>query len=405
MRHFLKTLLASTGLALAVSSAGLAQSAPDQWSDAMGKAWQNFEGDRSALHSRSRAALYSAMFVAANAVDPAYNSPVLLDVDVTGADADYAAHAAADILLTRLFGEDAADASTEIMTSVAEGLSSEAIIASTRVAEAAVDAVWDWLDYEQDEIPAYRPFTTPGQYVPTQGLVGWRATASTPIMLESRDELFPDGPPALDSDVWARDFNEVSAIGSEDSETRTEEQTFEAWFWVSKDWEPLVEQVAERRSLSALETSRIYAMTAIATSDAGLTTFAAKHHFQFWRPETAIPNADLDGREDTDIIEEWTPLLRSPMHPEYPCAHCSFGAAVATVLDNEIPLGEGESVDVYADDEPDERVAISSFAEFSERMSMSRIYGGVHYRTSNEHAEWIGHETATRVLAAFRPIE
>lgn len=318
MHLVIRVLLASTGLALTTASVSQAQSAVDQWSEVMGEAWSDFEGERTPLHSRSRVALYSVMFEAANAVDPSYSSPVSLSVDVANADADYAAYAAANMLLERLFGDEVSETSSELMEAAAEGLSNNTIVASINVAEAAVESVSTWLDFEQEDLPAYRPFTVAGQYVPTQSLIGLWATGGTPILLESRDELFPEGPPPLDSDVWARDYNEVTAIGSEDSETRTEEETFEARFWVAKDWEPLVEQIAERRGLSVLETSRLYVMTAIATSDAGLTTFAAKHHFQFWRPETAIRNADLDDRVDTDIVENWTPLLRSPMHPEYP---------------------------------------------------------------------------------------
>lgn len=62
------------------------------------------------------------------------------------------------------------------------------------------------------------------------------------------------------------------------------------------------------------------------------------------------------------------------------------------------------SARVYAEDAPDEIVELNDLNDFATRMSMSRIYGGVHFRTSNEHAEWIGRETSARVLDAFAPL-
>src|SRR5206468_1237393 len=52
----------------------------------------------------------------------------------------------------------------------------------------------------------------------------------------------------------------------------------------------------------------------------------------FWRPITAIRNGDLDGNEATAPDATWTPLLETPLHQEYPCAHCAALASLVAIL-------------------------------------------------------------------------
>ncbi len=67
-------------------------------------------------------------------------------------------------------------------------------------------------------------------------------------------------------------------------------------------------------------------------SDASIAYFDAKYAYNFWRPITAIRNGDIDGNDATERDESWLPLVDTPLHPEYPCAHCNVGAAFATVV-------------------------------------------------------------------------
>jgi len=57
---------------------------------------------------------------------------------------------------------------------------------------------------------------------------------------------------------------------------------------------------------------------------------------------TAIRNADLTGNPATPSEASWTPVGVTPMHPEYPCAHCIVAAAVSTVLQSAL----GNDVDI-----------------------------------------------------------
>ncbi|WP_291841798.1 vanadium-dependent haloperoxidase [Maricaulis sp.] len=401
--------------AAAVLGVAIAGSAcADDWQDVF--AWREIQsevsqryieagGQRTPAHFRSSAALDLAMFSAANAVAKRY-TPYFEGLPDGATDADLAAHHAAAALLTRLYGDSARAETDARLMAVSEGHTPEARVAASRLADAVVDLTLARAGATIGDVPPYRPFTTAGRWVPTELPYFRGALNARPWVMAASSDLRPAGPPALDSELWAENFNEVMTLGALGSEVRTEEQTAEARFWVSKDWEPLVRQLAARRELDLLDTARVMALMSLATSDAGLATGEAKDHFQFWRPITAIRNADLDGREDTAVVADWAPLLNTPRHPEYPCAHCSYGAAVSAVLTASFTLEAGESVDVYAEDAPELIEAIDDLGDFSRRMSMSRLYGGVHYRFSNEDAEEIGRTAAGLALARFgQPVE
>ncbi len=53
-----------------------------------------------------------------------------------------------------------------------------------------------------------------------------------------------------------------------------------------------------------------------------IAVFDAKYKYEFWRPITAIRNGDIDGNPATERDATWQPIDATPMHPEYPCAHC-----------------------------------------------------------------------------------
>ena len=76
-----------------------------------------------------------------------------------------------------------------------------------------------------------------------------------------------------------------------------------------------------------------------ATDDALIAVLDAKYHYNFWRPVTAIRNGDIDGNDATERDPSWTPFIDTPMHPEYPCAHCIVSATVGAVLRAEIGAG------------------------------------------------------------------
>ena len=81
-------------------------------------------------------------------------------------------------------------------------------------------------------------------------LPGWGKV--TPWVLRSGSQFRPDGPPALDSGRYARDYNEVREVGSLTSLTRTPEQTHIASFWRASPsviWNTVARQVIDAQGL------------------------------------------------------------------------------------------------------------------------------------------------------------
>ena len=74
----------------------------------------------------------------------------------------------------------------------------------------------------------------------------------------------------------------------------------------------------------------------MAMDDALIAVFDAKYAYGLWRPVTAIRNGDIDGNDATERVTDWVPFIATPMHPEYPCAHCSVSGALGAVLEAEV---------------------------------------------------------------------
>ena len=79
--------------------------------------------------------------------------------------------------------------------------------------------------------------------------------------------------------------------------------------------------------MDLVDAARVLAMGNLVDSDAGIACWDSKYHYLFWRPIMAIRNAQIDGNPATTPDPNWTPLLTTPNHPEYPAAHtCLSGA-------------------------------------------------------------------------------
>jgi hypothetical protein len=69
-------------------------------------------------------------------------------------------------------------------------------------------------------------------------------------------------------------------------------------------------------------------------ADSLVACMNAKYHFAFWRPYTAIHDADTDGNPETVADATWLPLDVTPGHPEYPANHgCATQALMMTLRD------------------------------------------------------------------------
>jgi len=241
----------------------------------------------------------------------------------------------------------------------------------------------------------YRPHTTPGAYVPTTIPVLSQWSQRKTWLLTSASQLRPGPPPALDSPAWARDYNEVKTLGAKNGSTRTQEQTDIARFWEATMpviYYGVVRSVANQYGRSPLQNARLFAAVTQAMDDALVAVFDAKYAYGFWRPITAIRNGDTDGNDATARDATWMPFIDTPMHPEYPCAHCIIAASVGAVIKAEVGDGPMPTLSTSSYTASGATRSWPTVEAFVDEVSFARILDGVHYRNSTEVGAAMGRE-------------
>jgi hypothetical protein len=248
----------------------------------------------------------------------------------------------------------------------------------------------------------YRPRTTPGVYVPTPTPVFSQWPGRTPWVMTRADQFRPASPPSLTSEIWLRDYNEVKSLGAKNSAVRTAEQTAIARFWEETRplvYHPILRPVALLPGRGVSRNAHLYAAASMAIDDALIAVFDAKYAYQFWRPVTAIRN----GGGNASLAQEagWTPFIATPLHPEYPCAHCVSSGAIAAVIEAELGA---TPLPVLSSSSPTADGAVRqwrSLSEFTEEVQAARIYDGVHYRNSAQVGTALGQRIGKLVAEAF----
>jgi hypothetical protein len=250
----------------------------------------------------------------------------------------------------------------------------------------------------------YRPHTAPGVYVPTISPAAPHWGKRRPWTMTRGDQFRPGPPPALTSDTWARDYNEIKALGAKNSTVRTAEQTAIAKFWEatlpSVYW-PIARSVAAAPNRDVTENARFLAVAAMAMDDALIAIFDAKYTYNFWRPVTAIRNGDNDGNNATEREAGWTPFIDTPMHPEYPCAHCVVSSALGAVLRAEIGSGPVPTLRSRSYTAGGAERTWATVDAFTQEVALARILDGVHYRTSTEVGSGIGRKVGEQAVQTF----
>jgi hypothetical protein len=350
-----------------------------------------------------------AVYDSVMAIDGGYR-PFMVDVHAPADTSKEAAVAAAahEVLARYLPTSQTPFLDTEYAASLAKiadgqakdnGAALGTAVADVLIAVRSGDGFRDFKQYTPPNPPI------PGVWLPTAPTppAGTFLPGMRPFSLESADQFRPDGPPALSSKKWARDYNEVKEIGSSTSTTRTPEQTLAARFWA----EPPIQQlhttlrrfVAEHE-LDVADAARFMAMVGVVIGDAQIGCYEAKYHFVFWRPITAIRAGDTDGNDDTVADPGWTTLLpATPNHPEYPSAHAcltpALGKVVARFLDT-------DRIDFTVVSVSNPSLGDRTFAranDLENEVTNARIWGGIHYRSAVEDGTKLGLKVADDVLA------
>ena len=346
-----------------------------------------------ASNARGQAMLHIAMFEAVNAIDRRYAPYKLsLSADRAASREAAAASAAYDVLLA-LHPDKKADLDATLAGSLAGITENEAKSKGIELGKQAAAGIIALRTNDGSNTPEdYRPATTAGVYVPTTIPIESTSSKIKPFAMTSASQFRAAPPPALTSETWTRDLNEIREIGSNTSARRSAEQTTIARFWFftgPRTYNTIVRQIASNRKMDLVDCARLYALTSIAGADAFIAVFEAKYAYNFWRPVTAIRNADLTSNPATPREASWQPLGVTPMHPEYPCAHCITASAVATVLQHVV----GNEIDEITLTSPTAAGVTRKWArlqDYSDEVSSARIYAGFHYRFSTEAGKDMG---------------
>lgn len=355
---------------------------------------------------RESAIVDAAMFDAVNSITPSYRPYAVKEPVTQPASAEAAAASAAATALARLHPQKADEFRAGLRDYLASLTAPRADIdRGAQIGETVAARIVD--SRANDGAAAtdpYRPRTQPGVYVPTATMVGSTWATMRPFVLERADQFRPEPPVSLKSKEWTADYNEIKAYGAAGSKVRTTEQTETARFWLMtgpQAYHPLARQIVSARHMSLIDSAHFMALYAIALNDAYIAVFDAKYHYDFWRPVTAVRNGDLDGNPDTERDATWQPLDATPMHPEYPCAHCILSAAAATVIELQGGGGAIPELTLSSPSAPGVVHHFTSLDALTSEVANARIWAGFHYRFSTRVGAAMGRDVGRYVATHF----
>ena len=277
----------------------------------------------------------------------------------------------------------------------------------------------------------YRPIVAMPDFKGGTGVGEWRPTPSSigtppvpapfspmafvylgearPYTLNSHSQFRPGPPPPPASAEYLRDYNEVRAVGSRLSTTRTQAQTDLAYFWSGnyvEQWNRALRDISETRSMDIGDSARLFALANLAAADAAIACWDSKRFFNFWRPVTAIQEGERDNNPGTIGDPAWEPLINTPNYPDFTSGANSVTAAMTTILEQ--LFGTDEFAFTITSSVPQATQKTRTYKRFSDAAQEvvdARILLGIHFRFADEVARTQGSNVARWTFARFlRPV-
>ena len=205
--------------------------------------------------------------------------------------------------------------------------------------------------------------------------------ANRPFALRDGEMCAPGPPPPYSEDPSSQFYaeaNECYVVAN----NLTPEQEAIARFWSDDPGETatppghsisILTQVIRARGVGLGKAAEAYAKVGIAVADAFICCWSTKFSFNLLRPVTYIRRV---------IDPNWTPLLVTPPFPEYTSGHSTQSGASAQVLTD--LFGRVAFTDRTHDRRGLPARSFESFFEAAQEAAVSRLYGGIHFRTGNE---------------------
>src|SRR5882757_4764018 len=354
------------------------------------------------MAQRMMGMVHAAMFDAVNSIEQRYR-PYLVQLPAAPTTSkEVAAAAAAAAILATIDAKTAGDMKAALATYLAplpDGASKSDGIA---LGEAVAAKVLEARANDGCDAPdAYRPRTSPGIYVPTAITINSMWPDMKPFAIAKGSQFRPKPPIALDSKEWATDYNELKDYGGQHSAKRTAQQTETARFWLigaPAAYHPFVRQLVTAKQMSVIDSARFMAFVALGLNDAFIAVLDAKYHYNFWRPITAIRNGDIDGNPATDREASWQPIGPTPMHPEYPCAHCILSGTVTGIVKEALGTTDIPEIATTSPTAPGITHRWTNMTAFSEEIANARIWAGFHYRFSTRAGTEMGQQIGEYIV-------
>ncbi|MGH9820653.1 MAG: vanadium-dependent haloperoxidase [Pyrinomonadaceae bacterium] len=258
----------------------------------------------------------------------------------------------------------------------------------------------------RDSVIPYTPGTGPGVWNPTPPANSpaqfvWVAYMR-PFAMRSASQFRPGPPPALNSQEWADDLNEVKTMGAVNSASRTPEQTEIARFYLDS---PNVQAARGYRALALeqgmdlADNARLFAILYVSVADALIANFDSKYYYNSWRPVTAIRNADADDNSNTQADPAWLPLAPTPPFPEYLGAHSTLTSAYCEALVRF--FGTKKIHFVLTSTTTGTTHEFNNTDDIVKEVNNARVWSGFHFRTSDVRGAALGKRVAKYVARNY----
>lgn len=250
-------------------------------------------------------------------------------------------------------------------------------------------------------MPKYNVFKEPGKWEPTPPDYGdavephWQLIK--PLLLDSASRCKPVTPPAYSLDKNSQYYKEVQEVYSTSKNTDPVVDTI-AHYWDDNPfvtthtghlmfatkkitpgghWMGIVSILCKQAKTTPVKTAKAYALAACSIFDGFISCWDEKYRSRMVRPITVI-------RENIDPT--WDSRLQTPSFPEYTSAHSVITGAASTVLEKifgtETPFHDTTEMEYLGLER-----SFTSIHQAADEAALSRLYGGIHYRSAIEEGK------------------
>ncbi|HEY0751297.1 MAG TPA: vanadium-dependent haloperoxidase [Chitinophagaceae bacterium] len=358
------------------------------WNTAAYNAMGGQTNQHSLMAACTYAILHAAMHDAINATQPTYETYAFHEKDALANPEVAAASAAHRILKVSFPGSGVDTVLNNYLAIVPEGESkTRGINLGINAANAILSMGYNG-NAALNPIAPPEPALQPGDYLPVPPFdfifaPFWEN--SKLFALETKDQFRCPPPPALTSEVYTTDFNEVKSVGMANSSTRTNDQTFFAKYWYEfseQGWNRIARVMAEEKQTGLFTTARLFALLHFAMADAYTAGWDSKLYYNFWRPYTAIRLANTDGNANTAQDTGWLSSEITPPIQDYPSTHSALGNAAASVLAYFFGDNTGFTMSSPTAVPAGASRSFTSFSQAANENAESRVMAGIHFRFS-----------------------